>query len=63
MVPLKQKLINLINVKTIVTFTVCTVFAVLALRGETGRGHADRHRHNILFRRGTKKSAGDNGKR
>lgn len=30
---MKEKLAKLINVKTIVTFALCSVFAVLALRG------------------------------
>jgi 5-bromo-4-chloroindolyl phosphate hydrolysis protein len=30
---MKEKLAKLINVKTIVTFVLCSVFAVLALRG------------------------------
>ena len=30
---MKDKLAKLINVKTIVTFALCSVFAVLALRG------------------------------
>ena len=31
---LKKNLANLIKVKTIITFVVCVVFAVLALRGD-----------------------------
>ena len=31
---LKKNLANLVKVKTVVTFVVCAVFAVLALRGD-----------------------------
>jgi Mn2+/Fe2+ NRAMP family transporter len=67
MVPLKQKLINLINVKTIVTFTVCTVFAILALRGEIRPEAVMQIVTTVIaFYFGTqheKSSAGDNGKK
>ena len=35
---IKQKIANLINVKTLVTFAVVGVFCVLALRGEVDTG-------------------------